>query len=296
LARRGESAGGRPYAGEAAAGRVDTKAILDVALALARQAAVPADTTVNVPSKDVRRALFGIDVDPGDLALAKDKGYDLVISHHPTGTARLTFPEVLRKHADILKRHGVPSDVADAAATALRESREPGAHADNYDHLPSVAHLVGIGLMCIHNPCDEIGRRVMDETLRSRLGPQATVRDAIDILASLPEFRNAKTTIVVRLGREGNPLGKWAVFHGAGTNGGFDVAQAAFEHGIDTVFYIHIDAGQLRRLWDTYGREGAKNLVVTGHLASDSIGINALVRELRSRGISIDTYSGIVDV
>jgi hypothetical protein len=49
-------------------------------------------------------------------------------------------------------------------------------------------------------------------------------------------------------------------------------------------------------LWDVYGREGARNLVVTGHLASDSIGINILVREMRSRGLRVDTYSGIIDV
>jgi hypothetical protein len=49
-------------------------------------------------------------------------------------------------------------------------------------------------------------------------------------------------------------------------------------------------------LWDVYGREGARNLVVTGHLASDSIGINILVREMRSQGLRVDTYSGIIDV
>jgi len=31
-------------------------------------------------------------------------------------------------------------------------------------------------------------------------------------------------------------------------------------------------------------------------VASDSIGINELVRELRTRGLRVDTYSGIVDV
>jgi len=98
------------------------------------------------------------------------------------------------------------------------------------------------------------------------------------------------------MGKAENPLGKWAVHHGAGTNGGVPVARAAFDHGIDTVFYIHIDAGALRRLWEVYGHEGPKNLVVTGHLASDSIGINVLVRELRARGLRVDTYSGIIDV
>jgi hypothetical protein len=276
---------------------MDTKEILDVSLALAKQSEVPFDTTINVPATNVRRALFGIDVDPADLLLAKEKGYDVVIAHHPTGgSAVLEFPKVLSKHADILVRHGVPKAAALEAVRELQEEREPRAHAENYDHLPSVARLIGIGLMCIHNPCDEIGRRIMDETLRARLPPKPRVQDAIVELQSLPEFQAAKTRIVQRLGKPENPLGNWAVHHGAGTNGGVPVARAAFDHGIDTVFYIHIDAGALRRLGEVYGREGAKNLVVTGHLASDSIGINVLVRELRGRGIRVDTYSGIIDV
>ena len=276
---------------------MDTTEILDLALVLAKQSEVPADTTINVPAPNVRRALFGIDVDPADLLMAKEKGYNLVIAHHPTGgSAVLDFPKVLSKHADILIRHGVPKAAALEAVRDFQAERALRAHAENYDHLPSVARLVGIGLMCIHNPCDEIGRRVMDETLRARLPPNPRVRDAIEVLESLPEFRAAKTRIVQRMGKPENPLGKWAVHHGAGTNGGLPVARAAFDHGIDTVFYIHIDAGALRQLRETYGREGSKNLVVTGHLASDSIGINALVRELRGRGIRVDTYSGIVDV
>lgn len=276
---------------------MDTTEILDISLALAKQSEVPSDTTINIPATDVRRVLFGIDVDPADLLFAKEKGYDLVIAHHPTGgSAVLDFPKVLSKHADILVRHGVPKAAALDAVRELQEEREPRAHAENYDHLPSLARLIGIGLMCIHNPCDEIGRRVMDETLRARLPPKPRVQDAIEALQSLPEFQAAKTRIVQRMGKPENPLGKWAVHHGAGTNGGLPVARAAFDHGIDTVFYIHIDAGVLRRLGEVYGREGAKNLVVSGHLASDSIGINVLVRELRARGIRVDTYSGIIDV
>src|SRR5213083_2219201 len=228
---------------------MDSEEILNVALRLAKQSETPADTTINVPAKDVKRTLFGIDVDAADLLVAKEKGYDLVIAHHPTGgSAILEFPKVLSKHGDILTRHGVPSDAAASAVRELQEEREPRAHAENYDLLPSVARLMGMGLMCIHNPCDEIGRRVMDETLRARLPRDAHVRDAISALETIPEFRAAKTRIVVRMGKAENPLGKWAVHHGAGTNGGVPVARAAFDHGIDTVFYIHIDAGALRRL------------------------------------------------
>src|SRR5437870_633736 len=100
---------------------MDTQEILDVALRLAKQSEVPADTTINVPAKDVKRALIGIDVDPADLLLAKEKGYDLVIAHHPTGgSAILDFPKVLAKHGDILQRHGVP--IQAAAPTSTMES------------------------------------------------------------------------------------------------------------------------------------------------------------------------------
>src|SRR5438034_416169 len=122
----------------------------------------------------------------------------------------------------------------------MQEDREQRAHAENYDRLPSIARLIGIGLMCIHNPCDEIGRRVMDETLRAKLKPNPRVRDAIDTLYAIPEFQAAKTRIAVRMGKIDNPLGKWAVHHGAGTNGGLPVARAAFEHGIDDVALLFL--------------------------------------------------------
>src|SRR5213083_1342734 len=127
---------------------MDSQEILGLALHLANQSEVPADTTINVPVRDVRKVLFGIDVDAADLLFAKEKGYDLVIAHHPTGGSAVL---------------GVPKEAADAAVREMQEEREPRVHAENYDHLPSMARMIGIGLMCIHNPCDEIGRRVMDE-------------------------------------------------------------------------------------------------------------------------------------
>ncbi len=276
---------------------MDSQAIMALALELARQTEVPPDSGIDLPAANVRRVLFGIDVDSGDLVMAKQLGYDLVINHHPTGGgSQVNFPQVLRKHGAILERAGVPKDAAEKAVRALLDEHEPVAHRQNYDRLPSVARLLGMPLMAIHNPCDEIGRRVMDEALRAGLPKDATVRDAIAVLSRLPEFQKAMTKIVVKMGKEANPLGTWAVIHGAGTNGGYAVAKAAFDHGTDTVFYIHIDAGHLRRLWDEFGRGGPRNLVVTGHIASDSIGINVLTRALRKRGLQVDCYGGVLDV
>src|SRR2546426_9698996 len=112
---------------------MDTQDILDAALRLAKQSEIPSDTTINVPAKNVRRALFGIDVEAADLLMAKEKGDDVVIAHHPTGgSAALDFPKVLVKHADILARHGVPQSVADASVRELQEGCVTLAHAVNY--------------------------------------------------------------------------------------------------------------------------------------------------------------------
>jgi len=276
---------------------MDSKGIMALALRLAGQTEIPADSGIDVPAAKVKRALFGIDADVGDLLLAKQLGYDVLISHHPTGGgSQVNFPQVLRRHGVLLERAGVPRAAAERAVDALLDEHESAAHARNYEKLPSEARLLGFPLMAIHNPCDEIGRRVMDEALRTGLPKDARVRDAVRVLNVLPEFKKGLTKIVVRMGSEQNPLGKWVVIHGAGTNGGHPVAKAAFDHGIDTVFYIHIDAGHLRRLREEYGREGPKNLVVTGHIASDSLGINVLVRELRKRGVTVDCFSGVLDV
>ena len=276
---------------------MDTDAIMALALKLAHQTEIPADSGINVPASRVKKVLFGIDVDSGELLMAKGKGYDLVICHHPTGdSSQVNFPKILQRQGVLLERAGVPREAAQRAVTALLDDHEPSAHARNYDRLPSVAKMIGMPLMAIHNPCDEIGRRVMDETLRAHLPPNPKIADAISVLNRLPELQKALTKIVVRMGREDNPLGKWVVIHGAGTNGGYPVAKEAYDHGIDTVFYIHIDPGHLRRLRDEYGREGPKNLVVTGHIASDSIGINVLIGELRKRGLTVDCFGGVLDI
>src|SRR5213595_3136088 len=105
---------------------MDSQEILALALHLANQSEVPADTTINVPARDVRKVLFGIDVDAADLLFAKEKGYDLVIAHHPTGgSAVLGLPKVFAKHATILTNHGVPKAAADAAVREMQEEREP---------------------------------------------------------------------------------------------------------------------------------------------------------------------------
>jgi hypothetical protein len=116
-----------------------------------------------------------------------------------------------------------------------------------------------------------------------------TVQDALDALTTIPELATAETPIMVPVGAVDSPLGKVAVVHGAGTNGGAAVAKAYFAHGVGTVLYIHCNGDEVRRLRE----DGHGNLIVTGHISSDMIGINRYVTEIEAHGVEVMRVSGL---
>jgi hypothetical protein len=79
-----------------------------------------------------------------------------------------------------------------------------------------------------------------------------------------------------------NEVHYWALVVAAGTNGGSSIAKLYYQYGISTVIYLHIDYTDLVKLKEEK-IEG--NLVVLGHLAGDSIGLNALADRLEAKGI-----------
>jgi hypothetical protein len=110
------------------------------------------------------------------------------------------------------------------------------------------------------------------------------VSDIVESVSKIPEFRHAETRVQVRHGSEKNKAGHWALVIAAGTNGGYSIAKAYFQHGVDTVIYLHVDYGDLVKMRE---EKLQGNLVVLGHLAGDSLGLNALADKLE--GMSLET-------
>ena len=72
----------------------------------------PPDSQVYLDG-DVRRVFVGIDVDLGELLLARRLGADGVIAHHPIGSrARLGLSSVIEGHETQMRADGIPADVA----------------------------------------------------------------------------------------------------------------------------------------------------------------------------------------
>jgi hypothetical protein len=269
-----------------------TAEIMDLSLSLVDWDEVPADSTVYVPGADIETALVGIDLESPEVQLAHREGYDLALAHHPVGgAARLDFTDVLDRQVEFMTDHGVPGEAAEEAVAGLRERLDHSAHASNYRHDPSVAELLDQPYMNVHLAPDEIGRRAFVE-VADELPDDASVGDFRTALhEALPAFRDADTDIEVRVGDADDDLGEVAVHHAAGTNGGASVAEAYFDHGVDTVLYIHVGADDTRQLREQYGDE--KTLLVTGHIASDAVGMSVFVDALEDAGVSCTCISGV---
>jgi putative NIF3 family GTP cyclohydrolase 1 type 2 len=264
---------------------MNTEELMQIALDMVDMTEIPGDSAIYVEGDTIKKVLFGVDMGVPELLLAHHLKYDCVVAHHPQGgRAFLYYYEVLKKHITQLVQAGIPEDAAVEAVTPMVENAKVTSQARNLYHAPSVAETLGMPYLNIHNPLDELGRRIMDETVQKAIDEESTVQDVVDALLKLEEFQNASTDITIPVGDPDKKAGKVVVAHGAGTNGGYSVAKTYFDHGIGTVIYIHINPAELKRLKE-YGKG---NLIISGHIASDMVGINPYLKELRKRGITVD--------
>lgn len=268
-----------------------TEELMQMAMELVGMDQVPGDSAIYNPGSGIKRVLFGIDIGTSELHTAKQMGFDAVVAHHPPMVAAIPAWQVYARHIDFMVNAGVPVAAARAAVVPRTDSMAAGFQSCNHDHFPSIARLIGIPFMNIHCPLDELGRRIMQATVDACLAenPDSTLQQVVDALNVLPEFQQAYTKIEVAVGDPAAKAGRVVVAHGALTNGGYAVANTYFEHGVPTVLYIHVPHPDLLKL----RAENKGQLIVSGHISSDLVGINPFVQRMRHAGLDVTTISGI---
>lgn len=250
------------------------------------------------PSTNVDKVLAGIDFDTGEVVLAdrlneKGEGIDLLIAHHPAGGALASLHEVMDLQVDLLASYGVPINVAEGMMNErIGEVHRKFGPINHYRSVDT-ARILNIPFMCIHTVWDNLSWRFMADILEKR--EHDTVGDVMDILHSIPEYQQAikfKAGPMLYTGSEKNRAGRVAVaeFTG-GTEGAKEVYERLSHAGVGTIISMHTSEEH---------REEAKkhhiNIVVAGHMVSDSIGANLFLDELEKRGISVIPTSGLIRV
>jgi putative NIF3 family GTP cyclohydrolase 1 type 2 len=262
---------------------------------LAGCAETPPDSQVYLDG-EVRRVFVGIDVDVGELLLAKSLGADGVIAHHPVGSrARLGLPDVIERHEQQMVTAGIPPETARPLMLNRRRPIAHGLHTSNYDRVVDAARQLEMPLMNIHLAADIVGRKFfIDFVNRAVDGEATTVGALIGELKTIPEMEASLVQPELWLGRPENPVGRWFVQIAAGVNGGAAIYRTYYEHGIDTILAMHLDDSDLRELEKNQRPEA--NLVITGHMPSDSIGMNRVIEAIEERGVEVIAGSGVIRV
>jgi putative NIF3 family GTP cyclohydrolase 1 type 2 len=249
------------------------------------------------PDTEIRNVLWGIDVTPAEALLAdrlKEKGatIDTIISHHPRGKAAANFYDVMHVQEYMLQRFGVPLTVAEDILSPRIKEVQRGVHPQNFNQTVDACRLLDIPLMCVHSPTDNLVQKFLQDLMDSKKPER--VKDAMDILSDIPEYdfalrHNAGPELFV--GDKNRRAGKIAVKMTGGTAGPKEMYEQLVQAGVGTVICMHIPENHIEE-----AKKYHINVVISGHMASDSLGMNILADRLEKEGMTITPFSGYIRV
>ena len=269
-----------------------TKQLMDISLELAGIDKVPEDSGITVEGENIKRVLMGVFMDTAEIMLAKDLGYDCVVSHHPKDT-NPDILNVLDSHIMKLEELGVPRNKAQKYLAERRDEISYSIHVSNSRRSESAAKLLNMPYMSIHSPADMVSEKSVQKALDDKfLGkPDTKVQDVMDALEEIPEYKNSARKPVIRVGSKESYAGKIYVLMSGFTGPGADILKEYFEAGVGTLVMMHIPEKDAKKVKE----QNIGNVIIAGHMSSDSVGLNILADKWREKGIEVTMMSGIVE-
>jgi len=264
---------------------------MNMALKAANLSEMPADCGIIVPGENIKKVLFGVDMDTAELLLAKELGYDCVISHHPRNTDNAKL-DVMNDHITKLEKLGVPRNRSQKLLSERKDELSYNQHVSNSRRSESAAKLMGMPYMCIHTPTDIIGEAIVQKHLDAKFAgkPETKLQEVCEALEEIGEYKNSLRKPVIRVGLKDSYAGKIYVLMSGLTGPGSDVTKEYFEAGVGTLVLMHIPEKDVKAVKE----QKIGNVVVAGHMSSDSLGINVVADVWRKAGVEVTMMSGIV--
>lgn len=245
-----------------------------------------ADTRIlnGSPDRDIHTIMIGIDMEGPELLTAdrlneKGREVDLVMAHHPEGSAYANFYDVMHLQEAALAKLGIPLEVG---KELLKERiGEVGRAVSAANHLRSVdiARLLDIPYMCVHTPADNHVNNFLQKIFDKK--KPGTLADALNILKNIPEYtdalkKNAGPHILI--GEPKKKTGKIFVDMTGGTEGSKRIFARLSQAGVGTIVAMHLSEEHFKQ-----AKAEMVNVIIAGHIASDTLGLNLLMDELEKK-------------
>lgn len=232
-------------------------------------------------NREVKTVLVGIDIDGAELLLTEqlrqqNKIVDAVISHHPIGRAYASFYEVMGVQSDIWAQLGVSVSVAEKLLGRRQKEVARRVLPQNHQRAVDIARHLNIALVCLHTPADNM----VTAYLNSRINQEKPekISDLLKLLEEIPEYRQAKelgSGPTLWLGDKNSRVGKVLVDMTGGTEGPADILEKLSSAGISTIVAMHLSEDHFKA-----AEKNNLNVIIAGHIASDTLGVNLLLDEV----------------
>ncbi len=257
------------------------------------------DTRICVgdPSLEVRGLITGIDMEVGEVLLAdrlREKGapIDLVLAHHPEGPGYANLHRVMYMQADLWAARGVGIGVADSLIEKRAEEvRRHIMPVNHYRAIDAARHLDFASMSC-HTPADNSVNRFVQNLLDTE-SPR-TLDDLVKLLHSVPEYADAAMKgygpILIQ-GSGSKRAGSCLVDMTGGTEGPKEALDKLVASGVDTLVGMHYSEEHRK-----HAEKLHLNLVIAGHVSSDTLGMNLVLDRIESHGVEVICTSGMVRV
>jgi len=250
------------------------------------------------PESMVRGLIVGIDMEVGEVLLAdrlREKGepIDLVFAHHPEGPGFAGLHEVMYMQADLWAAQGVGIGAADALieprAQEIRRKIMPANHYRAID----AARLLGFSMLSCHTPADNSVNAFVQRFLEQEA--PATLDEVVKALRAIPEYADAARKgygPALISGSSSARPGRIVVDMTGGTEGPKEALERLSAAGVGTLVGMHYSEEHRKR-----AEELKVNLIIAGHVSSDTLGMNLVLDEIERAGeIAIYCTSGMVRV
>lgn len=250
------------------------------------------------PSINVDKILTGIDIEVGEMVLAerlneKGEGIDLILAHHPEGISMAGLHEVLDLQVEYLVQYGVPVHIAEGLTRErtfeVRRRFNPINHSRSVD----AARILNLPFMSVHTPADNLAYQFLKKMIEEK--KPETVDEVLEMLMEIGEYKEAakgKAGPQLFAGNEKNRAGKVVPAEvTGGTEGAKELYERLSKAGVSTIIATHAS--------EEHKKEAEKhhiNLVVAGHISTDSLGMNLFQDKLEDQGITIMPCSGLIRV
>ncbi|OGZ17635.1 MAG: NGG1p interacting factor NIF3 [Candidatus Nealsonbacteria bacterium RBG_13_37_56] len=244
--------------------------------------------------KEIKKVLVGIEIEPAEVLMAKELGnIDLIIGHHPIGKGLAHLADVMSLQCDVLNYYGVPINIAEGLMREKIEEVARGVSCRNHQRTVDAAKLLNQNLINIHTPCDNLAAKFLKDLIEQK--KPETLGELIDLLKEIPEYKEAIKIGAgpkIFVGVPENRCGKISLTEiTGGAEGSPKLYEKMADAGIGTIIGMHVSEEHKKQAEEVH-----INVVIAGHISSDSLGVNLFLDELEKKGIEIIPCSGFIRI